>query len=65
MKAKKEEVYKLELNKDEFSTLKDCLEVFESQGLNSKVSGKLGLAKLSSGQLITLNEINNYLEVIS
>jgi len=64
MKAKKETVYKLEFNKKEFNTLKNCLEVFYSQDLNSKIEGEIGLCKLSNVQLITLNEINTYLEVI-
>ncbi len=64
MKAEKEIVYKLELNKEEFGAVKECLEVFISDGLNELIKGQIGLNKLSSSQLITLTEINNYLEAV-
>jgi len=64
MKAIKEIVYKLELNEDELRSIKDCLEVFLNDGLNELIKGRIGIAKLTSSQLITLNEVNDYLEVI-
>lgn len=62
MKASKETVFKLELNKEEFETMKECLEVFETEGLNEQIEEMS--SKLNDSQLITLNEINNHLEVI-
>jgi len=64
MKAIKEIVYKLELNEDELRSIKDCLEVFLNDGLNELIKGRIGIAKLNSSQLITLNEVNDYLEAI-
>jgi len=64
MKTKKEIVYKLELTKREFQSIKDCLYVFINDGLNESIKGTIGFSKLSSTQLDTISKINDSLESI-
>ena len=64
MRAKREIVYKLELSESEFNAVKECLNVFVDDNLNEHVKGQTGIRKLSSDQLIDINELNTYLDNI-